>query len=335
MVVLTVPCRGHPRHDVPAPVTAPYAFYEEQFPLLTSLESKAALISKNLSTGARTWVEVVRYGALKTPVAAVIDDNKCSPQISIPNPEPEPEFHNFMQLARELRLVIWDLAMRDEPYHQPNGIGMRYFIDPIALREYVKVGDDPISPNFLPAICSVSEATKEEIIAVVIEGSKFMVASIKDNAFLQTFLKAAPGRLELCRDLSFDFFSRFPYGYEKNSDLELAVLCNGLRTIKLTFHFEPLTYLVMESEDNMTLSRRARSPNELLENFKLQRLLDCRSLKNITIEQTSQHVMEASRAANDLGELIKTKFSQLSPPQHVGVLYTRQAPRPRRLYTYY
>ncbi|EAT89741.2 hypothetical protein SNOG_03010 [Parastagonospora nodorum SN15] len=247
---------------------------------------------------------------------AVIDDNKCSPQISIPNPEPEPEFHNFMQLARELRLVIWDLAMRDEPYHQPNGIGMRYFIDPIALREYVKVGDDPISPNFLPAICSVSEATKEEIIAVVIEGSKFMVASIKDNAFLQTFLKAAPGRLELCRDLSFDFFSRFPYGYEKNSDLELAVLCNGLRTIKLTFHFEPLTYLVMESEDNMTLSRRARSPNELLENFKLQRLLDCRSLKNITIEQTSQHVMEASRAANDLGELIKTKFSQLSPPQH-------------------
>jgi hypothetical protein len=239
-----------------------------------------------------------------------------------------------MQLAREIRFVIWDLAIRDEPYEQPNGFGMRYFVDTIALREYVKVNDDPLSPKFLPAICSVSEITKEEIIAVFVEGSKFMVASINDNTFLQTFLKAAPGRLELCRDLSFDFFSRFPSRYEKNADLELAVLCSGLRTIKLTFHFEPLTYFVMSNEDNMTLSRRARSPDQLSEHFKLQRLLDCRSLKSITIEQNSE-VVEAVRAANDLGELIRIKFSQLSPPQHVGVHYTRQAPRPRRFYTYY
>jgi len=177
--------------------------------------------------------------------------------------------------------------------------------------------------------------TKEEIIAVFVEGSKFMVASINDNTFLQTFLKAALGRLELCRDLSFDFFSRFPSGYENNADLELAALCNGLHRIKLTFHFEPLTYFVMVNEDNLSLSRRARSLDQLFEHSKLQRLLDCRSLKNTTIEQNSEVMMEAVRAANDLEALIRFEFSQLSPPQHVGVHYTRQAPRPRWLYTYY
>lgn len=265
----------------------------------------------------------------------VVEDNESLPPIPIADTAPEPKFHGFMQLARELRLIIWDSAIRDEPYQHPNGVGIRYFVDTIALREYAKVGDNPLSRKFLPAICSVSEATKEEIIAVVAEGSKFMVASINDNTFPQTFLKAAPGRLELFRDLSFDFFSRFPSGYEKNADLELAVFCSGLCKIKLRFHFEPLTYFVMENEDNMTMSRPAHSPDQPFDHFKLQRLLDCRSLKNITIEQTIQHVMEAVRAANDPGELIKIKCSRLSPPQHVGVYYTRQAPRPRRLYTNY
>lgn len=107
-----------------------------------------------------------------------------------------------------------------------------------------------------------------------------------DNTFLKT-LKAAPGRLELCRDLSFDFFSRFPTGYENNADLELAAECTGLTTIKLTFHHESLTYYVLEGDYDEGLSRRAQSAEDVVERFKIQRLLDCRSLKTIIIEHTS------------------------------------------------
>jgi hypothetical protein len=262
--------------------------------------------------------------------ASATDDTNPRPTVVVP----KLGFYNFMRLSRELRLIIWDMAIRDQTYHQPGGGAMCYLQSTVALREYVKVSDIPSNPKFLPAICFVSKKNREEEIAAVIEGSKFMIASIHDNNFLQIFLKAEPGRLELCRDLSFDFFSRFPSSYEKNADLELAALCTGLHTIKMTFHFEPLTYFVQEDEeDPMVMSRRARALNELFEEFRLQRLLDCKCLKNITIEHTSQNVAEATKAGVQLGELLKTKFSQLSPPQTVTVYYTRQPPRPRfRMY---
>lgn len=75
MVILTVPYNGYPRQGVLTPVTAPYAFHEEQFPFLTSPGSKAALNAKDSSTGAHTWVDVVRYRPLKTAVSGMLTLN--------------------------------------------------------------------------------------------------------------------------------------------------------------------------------------------------------------------------------------------------------------------
>jgi hypothetical protein len=135
---------------------------------------------------------------------------------------PSPTFHDFFKLSREIRLVIWDLAVRDQPYTSPAGREVSYLNSTINLREYVKKKDNSFRPGFLPDICRVSKSTMEEAIAVVIEGSTFMVASIFDNIFFQKFLQAAPGRLRLCRRINFDYFGRFPDKFDKNADLELA-----------------------------------------------------------------------------------------------------------------
>jgi hypothetical protein len=247
------------------------------------------------------------------------------------------KFFKFMQLPKELRLLIWREAIANEEYTRPDGITLRYLSSTIDIRDYVKIADDPLIPKFLPRICDVSEETREETIAVLIEGSKFMIASLRDNTFLQTFFKpkGMTGRLELCRDLSFDFFSRFPNGYEKNADLELAVACTSLKTIKLTFHHEPLTRYVLEGDYDEGLTRYPRSADQVFEQFKLRRLLDGKCLKTIIIEHTSYYIPAAVEAAEKLGDLLKLKFSQLEPSQDVAVCYGRQAPRPRRRYPYH
>jgi hypothetical protein len=109
------------------------------------------------------------------------------------------KFFKFMQLPKELRLLIWREAIANEEYTRPDGITLRYLSSTIDIRDYVKIADDPLIPKFLPRICDVSEETREETIAVLIEGSKFMIASLRDNTFLQTFFKpkGMTGRLEL------------------------------------------------------------------------------------------------------------------------------------------
>jgi hypothetical protein len=205
------------------------------------------------------------------------------------------------------------------------------------IRDYIKIADDPFSPTFLPAICNLSKETREKTVAVLIEGSKFMVASFHDNTFLQAFLKpeGVTCRLELCRELSYDFFSRFPTGYEKNADLELAAACTGLKTIKLTFNQKPPTHYVLEGDYDEGLSRYPRSADEAYERVKLQRLLNCKCLKTIITEHTTCYVLAAVKAAENLGDLLRLKFSEIEPSQDIAVRYSCQAPRPRRRFPYY
>ncbi|KAF2822980.1 hypothetical protein CC86DRAFT_248850, partial [Ophiobolus disseminans] len=213
-------------------------------------------------------------------------------------------FHRFMELPEETRLIIWDLAIHDQPYTSPAGSSERYLCTTIKLREYVSAKDDPIRPRFLPPICLTSEKTTEKTIAVLIEGSTFMVASIHDKNFLQAFLKAAPGRLSLCRQLNFDYFGRFPKGYEKNADLGLAAQCSGLHTIKLTFHYASLTYKVASGDYEDGLTSVPCSAEDLFERFRLARLLDCQELKVIIIEHTDYYIEAAIQAAESLGQMI-------------------------------
>jgi hypothetical protein len=97
---------------------------------------------------------------------------------------PSSTFHGFMRLPRELRLVIWDMAIRYPSYIKPNGRLARYFQKNIEVDDYAEIGDHPVMPKLLPAICYASKTTREETVAVVIEGSTFEVRTIKDAVFL-------------------------------------------------------------------------------------------------------------------------------------------------------
>jgi hypothetical protein len=240
---------------------------------------------------------------------------------------PTPTFPKFLGLPQELRLIIWDLAIRGQPYLAPDGKLKHYLDDTVEIREHVKTRDNPERPRFLPPICSVSRGTMEEGVAVLIEGSKFMVASIHDNTFLRAFLNAAPGRLQLCRNLSFDYFSRFPSGYEKNADLELAAACSGLRTIKLTFHYEPITLLVAEGAYEDSLTRQPCSAESLFTKFRLNRLLACDMLKTIILEHTSYHSAAGVEALEGLGDLMSQQFAMKDRSQKVNIHYARQITR--------
>jgi hypothetical protein len=175
----------------------------------------------------------------------------------------------------------------------------------------------------------------EEAMAAFIEGSTFMVASIQDNMFLQVFLKAVPDRLKLCRQLNFDYFSRFPGHFEKNADLELAAQCTGLHTIKLMLHYDPLTYMNNTDDEDGGVGYQPCAAQDLFEQFRLQRLLDCNKLRTIIMEHTVYHVPAAFVAAKNLGDLLTQKFAQRTTTQKVSMVYTRQPPRPRTPYYYY
>ena len=230
-----------------------------------------------------------------------------------------------MRLPPELRLIIWYGAIRWESYALPHAYSCsrRYLESNIDIREYVKYGDDYEYPMFLHSLYSLSKETAEEIVAVVIENSTFMVASFADNTFLQAFLGAVPGRLQLCRQLNFDYFGRFP-GFDKNADLELAVMCSGLHTIELTFHYDTLTWNKLVGGDyyDEIFERCPRPVEELFDAFRLKRLLDCDMLQTVIIEHVGGEVDAAVRAAQGLGDLLIKGFGKKVPKQVVEVQYT-------------
>jgi hypothetical protein len=161
-------------------------------------------------------------------------------------PAPLPSFERFMELPTELREFIWDLGLRGV-VHVANRLGNKfaeYLITPVEIREFLKATNNIERPNFLPPLCRVSKSTQVETIGVYLRGSTFMVASFPDNRLLVDFLRIVPKGYETIRSIHFAFFDCFPgtMKFAQNADLELAVRCTGLHTVKLTFHMSRLTY---------------------------------------------------------------------------------------------
>lgn len=208
-----------------------------------------------------------------------------------------------------MRLIIWGHALQ---------------LGRIRVRDAVEDKSPVTTPSFLPEICYKIEETQQETIAVVIEGSQFIVTRLQDHKYLQAFLNAAPGRFELIRQLSFPYFSRFrPEKYSKNQDLELAVKCTGLHTIKSTFHPDPITYFVLHGDYEDGLTRTACAATVLFDKFRLERLLDCKMLKKIIIEHVDFYSVAAEEAAEGLGQLLQQKFANKAIKQIVEIEDTR------------
>ncbi|KAF2023843.1 hypothetical protein EK21DRAFT_94575 [Setomelanomma holmii] len=131
-------------------------------------------------------------------------------------------------------------------------------------------------PPFLPTACRVSKSTKDETFGVFMRNSKFMVASIADNT-LRTFVAQIEKGHDDIRELYFDFFDCFGRHHEtveKNADLELAVDCTGLHTLRLTFARKWLGMLV-KPDPYSDLTLFPHTVDSLVGIYRLRRLLAC------------------------------------------------------------
>ena len=75
----------------------------------------------------------------------------------------------------------------------------------IAIRDSVRLKDNPKHPRFLPKLCFISKAIKDEIVAVFMRNSKFMIASIHDNIFFREFIASVangPSTFASCISIS-------------------------------------------------------------------------------------------------------------------------------------
>ncbi|KAF1915768.1 hypothetical protein BDU57DRAFT_450389 [Ampelomyces quisqualis] len=229
---------------------------------------------------------------------------------------PLPSFSRFMDFPVELREMIWDRAMRGT-VHPANMLGNKfaeYLVTPVEIREFLKTTNNTERPNFLPPLCRISKSTKNETIGVYLRGSKFMVASFLDNRLLDGFLQTAPKAYEAIRSIHFAFFDCYPGPemFEKNSDLELAVRCTGLRSVKLTFHMSRLCDLVKRDpyDDG---EYYPRSVEDMWTYYKLARLMDCENLENVDIQRKgrSRRAVECGvTVSQDLGVRIKAEYDE-------------------------
>ncbi|KAF1848746.1 uncharacterized protein K460DRAFT_277359, partial [Cucurbitaria berberidis CBS 394.84] len=219
--------------------------------------------------------------------------------------QPKPTFHDFMRLPRELRLIIWKFSLPDR-------------LDEIKLAPYRRASNDPAKPKFLPALCYTSKYTTEETIGVVIESSQFTVDLPKDRTFLRAFLAAAPGRFGLCRRLNFDCSLEYNMDLSKNRNLELAARCKGLRSIKLNFHINELTYRYSSP------TRILHNPADLFAKHNLARLFDCKMLTKVIIQHGGYFTPLGDETIEGLCELLKQGFVNMSPKHVVKVESTRR-----------
>jgi len=109
---------------------------------------------------------------------------------------------------------------------------------------------------------------------VFVRGAMFKIESAKGNAFFREFLATVPGGADHVRRLSFSDLD----GYNKKTsdidfDLDLAVMCHGLHTLRLNFHTRFL--------GTNPYSGPPATVEELVAKYRLHRLLDCDTLRKV------------------------------------------------------
>ncbi|EAT89740.1 hypothetical protein HBH56_018940 [Parastagonospora nodorum] len=211
---------------------------------------------------------------------------------------------DLFEFPPEVRELVWEAAMR------AGGT----FSNGIHLRSHVYRREEPDRPSFLPRVCFLSRSTRDETVAVFMRNASYIIASIHDNVFLRKFIASVPGGQLNIRELSFRNFDFFPEHDREtgvlnteDSDLELAVHCEGLRTVHLTMGPRFIGYHVLD-EDTGQYDHRFRSTEELVTKYHLRRLLDCERLRTVHwhgLWMTTEH----ERVLRGLANWVKAEFA--------------------------
>lgn len=189
----------------------------------------------------------------------------------------------------------------------------------MVVRQGARAGGNPSKPSFLPTICSVSK-TFEETVARFLENSEFRISLVGDQRFLTAFLAYSPGRFELMRKLHLDCFFNFLGASTRESSLELANLCTGLRTITLGFGMYGLCDVVDVTETTYRI--KPHSAAHLFPKCEFQHLLGCDMLRSIIIIWVTYRIdsfKTAGLAAKALGRKLEQEFAAKKPKQVVTV----------------
>jgi hypothetical protein len=151
----------------------------------------------------------------------------------------------------------------------------------------------------------MSSRTEDEIIGVFMRNSKFMIASIHDNVFFRTFIASIVNGPSHVR---FDFFGFFPGNdpvtgkhIPENSDLLLAVDCKGLHTLQLTLKVARLLQPV-EDEDTGDWMHTPYTVGQLVEKYRLRKLLGCTQLRKIHWDGRRGNRGSAAQVLRDLAD---------------------------------
>jgi len=180
-------------------------------------------------------------------------------------------------LPREIREMIWQhhfLTQNSWSCHPS------IFHDPIAVT--AGHDQDPERPRFLPAICNMSRWTRDEIVAVFLRGAMLKIESAEDNDFFREFIATVPGGVNHVRRLYFSEFDGYDETIgERNLDLELAVACRGLHTLRLKFDRKVLGTDTFNAPPAGGRVYVPKTVEELVAKYGLRRLLDCDTLRKV------------------------------------------------------
>ncbi|OAG03384.1 uncharacterized protein CC84DRAFT_1248322 [Paraphaeosphaeria sporulosa] len=278
---------------VPPPPKPHYSF--KNFPLLSG--SREVALYPSLGTGSHS--HKIQYGPSSSTPAGPAQNVSCFIEYIGVNGK----------LPQEIREAIWEMAMRGGKYkadarvHWYFGATInRHLKDPVQRRRFYDARIE--RPNFYSPTLLPHQADIPRDVRCIIRCSKVMVASFPANQYLRAWLATVPhGGLRHVRHLQFDFFGYFPTNIPVNSDLALAGACQGLKTIRMSFRAQDLTHF-------SRVDYVARGTDELLNRYKLERLLNCNDLNKIFWHLRYDQVEAALQALQALGSWFRTEFAK-------------------------
>jgi hypothetical protein len=197
--------------------------------------------------------------------------------------------------------MVWEAAFRQDIYY-----GFRY-----PTQDLKRLADNPRHGLFLPTLWWISKRTRDEVLAAYLRVHQFWFFNRYDNSNFRVMLGLIPNGYSHVRELHFEGFGYFHNQnhigkmVEKNEDLELAVACTGLQTIR--FVFKDNRHLCNEFFPARLLHVvKRKTVDELVREYHLRRLLDCRKLVEIQIYNVYRQI----EVVQDLADWIRSEFAK-------------------------
>ena len=215
--------------------------------------------------------------------------------------ERSPRFDSFLQLPRELRNIIYDHYIREEPYFPRKGAvdgNARVWKGPYTWPNFcVSPGfsnTPPAFPTWAPNIFGTSHQVRSEAVEIFLSGALSVVIKHYNTAqkfatFLDSFPTSKP--FELIRVLRLPNIHKMEHGVQwelnatgkaptsPNGYMYLVSKCPNLRRIDMTFHASVITAPVHPER-----TRVPRNLSKFIDKFELRMLLGCEKLEELLLD---------------------------------------------------